>query len=885
MFVPSLVCAICFGSSLAVAQPVGEKDAKPRILKNDSTLPEGARLRLGSIGGYRYAGNVSAATLSHDGTRLAVVGSGVNTGITIIDVTNGKQVQTLEARLFGNSLSGMSFSADGSTLAVQTFAQDLRVFEIATGKQLQQFQHRDVGANRNIGPSMSRDGKIVGVGSENFIGKKETGEVKAFDVATGKPIGPFESIHNYNIRTAIAPDGKSMISWGQHLNRGAGAMNRDAPRTLQVWDLAAGKELRKIVLEFGPQGGMLSSVAYAPDGKTIAVASGVSTFHLLDFETGKEIRRFAGHRGQGGTTLRFSPDGEILAAHDLSGTLQAWNIKSGQRLELNDGPKSQLLAVGFPGKGRVIALGNLAQTLHWWDATADAKADGFSGHLTPISALAYTPDGKAIVTVGSDQRIFWWDANTGTQQRGLRLVDDDVRYVGAGQAASIALAPDGRYAATLSNAGNGGVRLWNLKTGRAVCDFEGPASYTQAGIAFSTDSSKLASSGLRSPVHLWDIRTGQELSNPTVDKAMANLAGSNASRTAFSPDGKLLAVHLNQYDRLTGLPVSDLILWDIANSKELNRIKVPMPNAGNVGSTGGLAFSVDSKMLAVSDGSGSILLLTAAGKELRRLTTPYKNSNFQIAFSSDGRFLATGSASRFVGIGANLPVDTPTVEVWELASGDRRETFTGHTGGITCLAFAPDGATLASGSMDTTTLLWDFTGKHGPKAAPFAANELPAIWKSLTAKDEKMSLTLRRLAATPQTLAFLKENFAPVKGDPLDERSLDKLVRDLDSTNFKARETASKELLRMGERAEAALQKGLKESKSLELRRRIQDLLAGLVHHQITPEELQAMRAVEVLERMGTPEARAWLEAVAKGDPFARATEEARGALERMARK
>src|SRR5688500_6980199 len=103
MFARSLVCLFSLATSVAFAQHVGVTDAKVLVFNDDSPLLECARLRLGAISGHRYCANASSATLSLDGTRLAVIGGG-NDAIATIDLTTGKQVQALQARLFGNSL-------------------------------------------------------------------------------------------------------------------------------------------------------------------------------------------------------------------------------------------------------------------------------------------------------------------------------------------------------------------------------------------------------------------------------------------------------------------------------------------------------------------------------------------------------------------------------------------------------------------------------------------------------------------------------------------------------------------------------------------------------------------------------------------------------------
>ncbi len=874
-----------------LAQPVGGQAGKSSlIVKLDAdTLPEGARLRLGKLSGHRYTGQFTFAIMSADAKFVAVMSGNTGT-VDILDVATNKTIQQLKTQAFGG-VAGMSFSPDGKVLALETFGQDLRIWDIATGKQIQQFQHKNNGGggNRQAGPSFSRDGKLVSVGNERFVGKENQGEIKAWEIATGKIFGPFSTLHNYNIRSALAPDGKTMISWGHYSARNpGGGADREIPRTIQVWDLAIGKEARQIKLDFGPQSyNNIVDVAFTPDGKSLAVTSGMSTNHIVDYETGKETRRFSGQRGN--HLLRFSPDGQILATFDQygAGSVQAWDMQSGKRIEISDGPKTQILSVGFPGNNKVTALGNLSGALIWWDATADESKSPFLGHLTPIVGLAYSADGKSIVTAGNDSRLLWWDAQTGDQKRELRLYDDDARYGGnPGQINTLTLSPDGRYAATPSHAGNGGVRLWNLKNGRSICDFEGPRSYSYPGMAFSPDSTMIAAAGSQYPMHIWNLQTGQEMPKMPAVNPNANAfdGGGGPSRVAFSPDGKRVAVHLNHYDRFTGQPISDLIVWDTVKSKEMHRLKVPMANFGGIGGSGNLAFSRDGRFFAISDGAGAITLYnTETGGEWRRISTTLRNSAFQLAFSGDGRFIAAGSLSRNVGAPGGAGDDS-VIEIWELAGSLRRDQFKGHSSPITGLTFSPDGATLASASMDTTTLLWDLTGKSGPKVAPIAADDLPAAWKSLSGKDAAISMTMKRMAKSPEaTLAFLEKHFLPIKGEAIEEKTIDALVTDLDSGNFRTREKASKELIRLGERSEPALNRGMnKQTTTVEARRRIQDILAAIVRLEYSPDELQAIRGVEVLERIGTPEAQQWLTTLSQGDSVAPATREARAVLKRM---
>src|SRR5262249_43513329 len=137
-----------------------------------------------------------------------------------------------------------------------------------------------------------------------------------------------------------------------------------------------------------------------------------------------------------------------------------------------------------------------------------------------------------------------------------------------------------------------------------------------------------------------------------------------------------------------------------------------------------------------------------------------------------------------------------------------------------------------------------------------------------------------KLTAAPRdTLAFLKEHLHPAVKAQEDKRTT-QLVADLDSDDFTVREKAVEELEKLGEAGELALRKALNERPSIEVRRRIEQLLEKL---RLPPARLQALRSLEVLERIDTPEARQLLAKLADGAPDAWLTKETKAISQRLA--
>jgi hypothetical protein len=341
---------------------------------------------------------------------------------------------------------------------------------------------------------------------------------------------------------------------------------------------------------------------------------------------------------------------------------------------------------------------------------------------------------------------------------------------------------------------------------------------------------------------------------------------------AFSPDGRLLATGGGQGVLLPpGGDVDNSVrLWDARAGKELRRL----PGGRNDFAFFTLAFSPDGKTIAAGGRNGPVRLWEVATGE-ERLAIDGAGDG-ALAFAPDGRTLA-GVSPRYA---------DHAVRVWDAFTGAQLRLIPGHEGEVYAAAFSPDGRTLASAGQDTTVLVWDVAGLAGggPPARDLADEKLRELWDALAGADAAAAYrAIHALACARQGVPFLRDRLRPVTVT-VDDQRLARLLADLDSAQFDVRERAEAGLAKLGELAEPALRKAAASGPSLEVRRRVEGLLEELNRHVLTGDERRSLRAVEVLERVGTAEARRVLEALARGTPDARLTREAKAALTRLER-
>jgi WD40 repeat protein len=488
----------------------------------------------------------------------------------------------------------------------------------------------------------------------------------------------------------------------------------------------------------------------------------------------------------------------------------------------------RVFSVTFSPDGKNLAARSWDGVVRLWEASTGKELRQFGSQQALVCSVAFSPDGKMLACGGDNSEIVFWDPATGKELRRLAGHRGPVMF--------ITFSPDGKLLATKGD--DWTLRLWDVASGRELRRLgkEDPASEVNDGcpVVFSPDSRMAASATLairgrfgddnERTFRVWDVATGTEIRSFKGKKTSFGPA-------AFSPDGKILAVGATWPGPREGV---DIYLWDVVRGIELRPIEHTR-----------------------SEGVEAITSL---------------------AFSPDGKTLASS------GVG-------PFIQLWEVATRREIGRFQTPDAGRTPLAFSPDGRLLASGSTDITLLLWDVTGRMQDgklRPAKFSPQELQSLWVDLGSADPPKA---RRalwafVAANGPSLAFLREHLHPAAASASAE-VITQMVADLDSAEFAVRTKAMAQLVELEVLAEPALLDSLKKQPSLELRQRIERLLNKLVNqrYNLSGDRLRSFRAVEILEQLGTLDARELLETLSRGAPGALLTQEAKASLVRLSRQ
>jgi len=291
------------------------------------------------------------------------------------------------------SVATLAFGPEGERIVSAGKDMTVRVWDIRTGEetQTQTFEGHTAQVNS---VAFSPDGQRVVSGGGRH---GDPGELKVWDVSTGKEslnlaghTGPVASV-------AVSPDGKRIVSGGGR---------RGHPGELKVWDMETGKETLR-------WNGPIGSVAFSPDGERI-VSAGLldGMVKMWDSTTGQEI---LAHRGFSNwlITVAFSPDFHRFARRPLTtrdpGALRVWNLDTGEELLTLDGHTDVVCRVAFSPDGKRIVSGGRDQTLKVWDARSGQETLTLAGHSGSVITVAFSPDGNLIASASEDGTVMVWD--------------------------------------------------------------------------------------------------------------------------------------------------------------------------------------------------------------------------------------------------------------------------------------------------------------------------------------------------------------------------------------------------------------------------------------------------------------------------------------------
>jgi len=628
-----------------------------------------------------HTGPVSSMVFAPDGRTLATADRGGT--VLLWDLTDRAQPRSLGAPPTGHtgSVSSMVFAPDSRTLVSTGVNGTVLLWDLTDRAQPRSLSapltdHTDNDSLAFV--ALAPDSHTLATADGD-------GTVLLWDLtdrAQPRRLGAPLTGHTNPVTVVVfAPDGRTLVT-------------ADHDGTVLLWDLADRAQPRRLGAPLTGHTNPVTVVAFAPDSRTLATSDGFGgTVLLWDLADRTQPRRLGTPLPAQANSVAFAPDGRSLAIADDGGTVLLWDLADrAQPRRLGaplTGHTSPVTVVVFAPDGRTLATADGDGTVLLWDLADRAQprrlGAPLTGHTSLVFSVEFAPDGRTLATADSDGMVLLWDLADRAQPR--RLGAPVTSRTGP------VFALDSR---TLASTGFGGtVMLWDLTDRAQPRRLGAPLSAQATSVAFAPDGRTLASTGVNDTVSLWDL----------TDRAQPRRLGTplpgQADSVEFAPDGRTLA---------TASGDGTVSLWDLTDRAQPRRLGTPLDsNTGSVTSVAGssltsVVFAGDTRTLATNAVDGTVLLWDLADRaQPRRLGTPLTGLTgpvMVVAFAPDSRTLATAD-------------EGGTVSLWDLTdrAQPRRlgAPLTGNTGPVLSVAFTPDSHTLATADNNATTL-WDLNG-------------------------------------------------------------------------------------------------------------------------------------------------------------------------------
>ena len=299
----------------------------------------------------------------------------------------------------------------------------------------------------------------------------------------------------------------------------------------------------------------VGSLAFSPDGQTLASGSWDTTIRLWNSQTLRHETTLIGHSSEV-SSIAFSPDGQTLASGSWDRTVRLWDPSTGQLKRTLSGYNIQeITSIAFSPDGQILAGGvdssSRNHTIHLWDTSTGHYKTNLPGHTEQVTFIAFSPDGQILASGSEDNTVRLWNPNTGETKKILTGHTQSVE--------SVAFSRDGQTLASGSR--DGTIRLWNPQTGKLKTTLTGYTDWVSP-LAFSPDGEILAGSSPDQRIRLWNAKT--HAYKNTLQQGAGHLMA-----IVFSPDGEMLA---------SGREDGTVRLWDVQTLLEVSLTLEPIPN-------------------------------------------------------------------------------------------------------------------------------------------------------------------------------------------------------------------------------------------------------------------------------------------------------------------